>query len=106
MRIRKLQILDEDDGIWVNEAYAIENETGQVEFCYNTLTWGRVGAKLNQRIQKEKIPLEDIQTIVIPDNEARWLDIEEIGGNWRKIKATLDEACKIPGPKPVSIAKS
>jgi len=55
MRVRILQVLDEDEGRWVDEAYAIEDEMGQVEFRYNTLTWGRVGASLNQQIQKENV---------------------------------------------------
>ena len=42
MKLRKLQHLDENQQ-WIDEAYAYENETGQVEFRYNTLTWGRVG---------------------------------------------------------------
>ena len=48
MRVRKLQILDEDNNTWTDEAYALEDDTGQVEFRYNTLTRGRVGASLNQ----------------------------------------------------------
>ena len=106
MRLRKLQILDEDDNTWTDEAYALEDDTGQVEFRYNTLTWGRVGASLNQRLQKENISLEDIQTVIPSANEARWLEIEEINGDWAEIKAMLDETCNIPRPKPVSVVKS
>ncbi|MCB0197646.1 MAG: hypothetical protein KDJ65_37220 [Anaerolineae bacterium] len=43
MRVRRLQYLNED-GVWVNQAYVIEDNQGELSFYYNTLTWGRVGA--------------------------------------------------------------
>lgn len=101
-----LQILDEDHGNWVNEAYVIEDDTGRIEFRYNTLTWGRVGASLNQQIQKENIPLEEIETVVPPDHEARWLAIEIIDSQpLAEAMTALDDACQLPKPRPIAVAK-
>lgn len=106
MRIRRLQILDEDDKQWRDEAYVIEDNTGQIEFRYNTLTWGRVGASLNQRIQEEKISLEEIESLMPPNKEARWQDIEEIDNQTRdEVIAILDQDCQLPKPRPVVITK-
>jgi hypothetical protein len=105
MRVRILQVLDEDEGRWVDEAYAIENEAGQVEFRYNTLTWGRVGASLNQQIQKEKLGLEKIESVIPSNAEARWLDIDVLEDQTLDEAITaLDDTCRFPKPRPVAVA--
>jgi len=42
MKLRRLQRQDEDDR-WYDDAYAYEDNEGQVIFRYN-LTWDRVGS--------------------------------------------------------------
>ncbi len=105
MKVRKLQQLN-DDQVWVDDAYAYEDDQEGVEFRYNTLTWGRVGASLNRKIQKENISLEDIETIIPPDEEVRWLPIEIISDEEiNDVIAALDETCKLPKPRPILIEK-
>ena len=103
MRLRKLQRLDED-GTWFDDAYAFENNEGQVIFRYN-LAWGRVGAAYNVKIQAARIQLEEIETIIQPSDGLRWLPIEIIAEEAVEAHlAALDEACAIP--KPRSIART
>ena len=101
MKIRRFQVLDEDQQ-WLDEAYAYEKPDGQVGFRYNVLTWGRVGASINQKIEQQGIQLESIETIVPPDDETRWLDIEDIEGQPGEIKAALDEVCQFPKPRSIA----
>jgi hypothetical protein len=105
VRIRKLQYVHAEKG-WTDQAYLIEDDQGQVEFRYDPLTWGRVGAALNKRIRQENIPLEDIESIMPPKAEVRWLPIEVISGEEiNDVIAALDEACKFPKPQPISMPK-
>jgi hypothetical protein len=103
MKIRKLQRLDEN-GTWFDDAYAFENDEGQVIFRYN-LAWGRVGAAHNAQLRKTKPRLEDIETIISPGDSLRWLPVEIIAKEEAvSFLTALDVACAIP--KPRSIAQS
>ncbi len=105
MKIRRLQQLL-DDGQWEDHGYAYEREDGSCVFSYNTLVWGRIGARYNAQLQKTGAKLEAIQTIVPTGDQLRWLDVEEIEGDPETIKTELDEACDLPTPQRVFGAKS
>jgi hypothetical protein len=90
MKVRRLQRQDKRDQ-WYDDAYAYENETGQVIFCYN-LTWDRVGS------------LEAIETVLQPGDRFRWLPVEVVAEE--EVEAfleALDEACAIPKPRPIKM---
>jgi hypothetical protein len=104
MKVRRLQQLL-DDGQWEDHGYAYERENGSCAFSYNTLVWGRIGAKYNQKLQTAGTNLDEVHTVIPTGDQLRWLEVEEIEGNPEEIKVMLDEACKIPRPRPVSIIK-
>jgi len=104
MKIRRLQ-QRLDDGQWEDHGYTYEQEDGSCVFSYNTLVWGRIGAKYNRQLQTARTKLDEVQMVILTGDQLRWLEVEEIEGNPEEIKAMLDEACKIPRPKPVSIVK-
>lgn len=104
MRVRRLQ-QRLDDEQWEDHGYAYEREDGRASFRYNTLVWGRIGADYNVKLKKNGTNLEAVHTVIPTGDQLRWLDIEEIDGDPEDIKAALDEACKIPRPQKVSIAK-
>lgn len=104
MRVRRLQQLL-DDGQWEDHGYAYERETGRASFRYNTLVWGRIGARYNVWLRESGTRLEDVHTVISAGEHLRWLDIEVIDGDQEEIKAVLDEACKIPKPQRISIMK-
>ena len=101
MRLRKLQRLDED-GVWFDDGYVFENSEGQVIFRYN-LAWGRVGAACNAKIRAAGTRLEEIETIIPPGEELRWLPIEVVAEEQiESFLAALDEACAIPKPRSIA----
>ena len=106
MRVRILQARD-DDGQWYEEAYAYEDNTGQVIFVYNLL-WERVGSYYNGKLKETGTSLEEIETTIEPNNDdLRWMPIEVIDKD--QVEAYLEElneACVIPKPRPISIAKA
>ncbi len=104
MKIRRLQRLNGQDK-WEYHGYAVEREDGQSLFRFNTLVWGRIGGEYNSKLKKAGTRLEDVHQVIPAKKRLRWLEIEEIEGEPEEIKARLDEACKIPRPQPVSIAK-
>ena len=105
MRLRRLQRQDKNDK-WYHDAYAFETSESQVVFRYN-LTWDRVGSTYNGKLQKSGVSLEEIETVLQPGDRFRWLSIEVIDDDQvETFLEELDEACAIPKPRPVSIAKA
>lgn len=103
MRLRQLQRQNEE-GQWFDDAYAFEDNSGQVIFRYN-LTWGRVGARCNGQIREAGISLEDIETVIPPGEGLRWLPIEVIADEAVEAFLTnLDERCGIPKPRSIAQA--
>lgn len=102
MKVRRLQQLL-DDGQWEDHGYAYELEDGSCAFSYNTLVWGRIGAEYNHKLQTSRTKLEDIHTVILSGDQLRWLAIEIIDGDPEEIKVRLDEACRIPRPRPVPL---
>lgn len=103
MRVRILQAKDEDDE-WYDDAYAFENAAGQVIFRYN-LTWERIGSYYNSKLQETDVSLDEIDTVIDPGDEMRWLPIEEIPDNQVEVYLeALDEKCAIPKPRPITQA--
>jgi hypothetical protein len=100
-----LQSLADDDQQWLDEAYAYEKPDGTVRFRYNPLVWEGIGARHNRTLKAHGTALEKIETVILTGDRLRWLEIEEIEGEPADIKASLDEACKIPRPQRVSVEK-
>ena len=105
MRVRRLQQLL-DDGQWEDHGYAYEREDVRASFRYNTLVWGQIGARHNVQLRKAHTKLEDVHPVIPAGDQLLWLDIEEIEGEPKTIKAALDEACQIPRPQRMSVKKS
>jgi hypothetical protein len=105
MRVRRLQQLI-DNNEWEDHGYAYERADGTCAFSYNTLVWGRLGARYNAQLQEARTRLEEVHTVIPTGDQLRWLDIEEIEGELDEIKARLDEACQLPRPRPVSLMTS
>jgi hypothetical protein len=103
MRLRKLQQLVADNE-WEDHGYVYELEDSRCAFRFNPLVWESTGSRLSARLYQSGTKLEDVETIIPAGKQLRWLDIEEIEGEPEKIKAVLDEACKIPSR--LSIIKS
>jgi hypothetical protein len=98
MRVRKLQRLDEE-GHWFDDAYAYEKSSGHVVFRYS-VAWGRIGAKCNRTIREDEVKLEDIETVIPPGDELRWLDIIIIPDDESpQALLELSKACAVPEPK-------
>ena len=104
MKVRRLQELN-DQQQWMDHGYAFEREDGQCLFRFNTLVWGRIGAAYNAQLKKAGTRLENVHQVIPATQRLRWLEIEEIDGEPEAIKAALDEACHIPKPQRVSVAK-
>lgn len=104
MRVRRLQQLL-DDGRWEDHGYAYERADGRASFRYNTLVWGRIGARYNVQLRESVTNLEDVPLVIPTGDQLRWLEIEEIAGQPEEIKTKLDEACRIPKPQRMSTAK-
>ena len=104
MKVRKLQRLNEKEQ-WEDHGYAYEREDGRASFRYNNLVLGRIGARYNVQLREAKTKLEDVHLVIPATKRLRWLEVEVIEGDPEEIKARLDEACKIPRPQRVSIAK-
>jgi hypothetical protein len=104
VKVRRLQQLLDDDQ-WEDHGYAYERADGRASFRYNTLVWGRIGARYNVQLRESCTTLEDVHTVISTGDQLRWLEIEEIDGEPQEIKATLDEACKIPRSQRVSVIK-
>lgn len=102
MRLRKLQQLVADNH-WEDHGYVYELEDGRCAFRFNPLVWESTGSRLSTRLYESGAKLEEVQTVIPSGERLRWLNIEEIEGEPEKIKAALDEACKIP--KPMSIVR-
>lgn len=100
MKVRILERLN-NAGQWVGHGYAFEREDGQCLFSYNTLVWGRIGARYNAQMKKDGTKLEDVHRVILIGDRLRWLDIEEIEGEPAEIEAWLDEEYQIPRPQPV-----
>ena len=99
IRIRLLQRKN-DESQWYDDAYVLENQEGELTFHYN-LTWERTGSNINGKLQQNDnlITLENIETLIAPNQGLRWLDIEQIPDD--QIEAfleELDERCAIPKP--------
>jgi len=103
MRVRILQARDED-GRWSDEAYAQEKDEGEVIFKYN-LAWDRVGSYYNGKLQESGVRLEEIETVIEPNNEAlRWLPVEVVADEAAEaFLEELDKRCYIPKPRPIKI---
>lgn len=104
MRVRRLQQWLKDDQ-WEDHGYAFEREDGQCLFRFNTLVWGRIGAEYNVKLEKTGTKLEDVHQVIPAKHQLRWLEIEELDGEPDEIMAALDQACKIPLPRRVSVVK-
>lgn len=106
MKIRRLQRRDENKQ-WYDDAYAYENDEGQIIFRYN-LTWESVGARYNKKFKEIGASLEDIETIMPLDGQTMpWLPIEVI--EEKQVESyleALNEVCAIPKPRPISTAKA
>jgi hypothetical protein len=101
IRVRRLQRQNERNE-WYDDAYALEDHDGQVTFCYN-LTWDRVGARYNSQLKETGIPLDEVDTVLQPGDQFRWLPVEEIEDEQSTtFLEELDKRCAIP--KPHSIA--
>lgn len=103
MKIRRLERLN-DAQKWVGHGYAIERD-GQCLFRFNTLVWGRIGARHNAQMKQDGTKLKDVHKVVLIGDRLRWLEIEEIEGDPEEIMARLDEECEIPRPQKVTTAK-
>ena len=102
MRVRRLQYLDEAD-VWINQAYIIEDNQGELSFYYNSLTWGRVGADLAKKIRDSHITLAEIESIMPGNDQVRWLSGETPENqNLEQAKTFYDALCNIPTPQPAS----
>ena len=100
MKLRRLQRRDETG--WYDDAYAFEDETGRVIFRYN-LTWERTGSVYNGKLQETGATLEEIETVIKPNEGLRWLPLEVIPAEKvTSFLVALDEACAIPKPHPIS----
>ncbi len=99
MRLRRLQRKDDE---WYDDAYAVEDSTGQVIFHYN-LTWERIGSFYNGQLQETGVSLEEIETVIQPSDGLRWLPIEVIAEEEvESFLEALDEACDIPKPRSIA----
>jgi len=103
MKIRRLQRLNGKQQ-WEDHGYAYERDDGRASFRYNTLVWGRIGARYNVQLREAGTKLEAVPQIIPTGERLRWLEVEEIEGEPEEIKAALDEACQIP--RPVSMTQS
>lgn len=104
MRFRKLQQLVANDE-WEDHGYVYELEDGRCAFRYNPLVWESTGSRLSARLTESGTKLEDILQVIPAGERLRWLDIEDLAGDLREIKARLDQACHIPQPQRLSAAK-
>ena len=106
MKIRILEAKDEDQR-WYQEAYVYETVSGQLKFIYNLL-WERVGAYYNNKIIETGVSLEEIETVIEPDNDnLRWLPVEVIEDHEiETFLAKLDISCGIPKARSFSIAET
>ena len=101
IRVRRLQRHSEEEG-WYDDAYVLEDEKGQLRFCYN-LTWDRVGAKYNDRLQTSAKSLDEIETVLELGDRLRWLAIEEVEDDQvQAFLEELDERCAIPKPRSIA----
>ncbi len=106
MKVRRLQRKDENKE-WYDDAYVYENEQGQVIFrC--SLTWETVGRRYSKEFKKPGVSIEDAEAVLSLDGQGmRWLPIEVIEPDQTEAYLeALDEACAIPKPRKVSIAKA
>jgi hypothetical protein len=103
MKVRRLQRKN-DEGQWYDDAYAVEESSGQVVFHYN-LTWEKIGSYYNGKLKRSGVSLEEIETIIQPTKGLRWLPIEVVEEEAKSFLERLDEACAIPKPRPISIRK-
>ena len=102
MKIRILQRLNEDQS-WYDDAYAYEDETGQVVLRYN-LTWERIGDDCAAYVEEHGIALEALETIIPPHASLRWLPVSTIDGDAAEAYLDeLDKACAIPYPRPKKV---
>ncbi|RMF05224.1 MAG: hypothetical protein D6768_01560 [Chloroflexi bacterium] len=100
MRVRRLQRRDED-GVWFDDAYALEDARGQVVFHYN-LTWERLGAEINRQLLAEVVPLDEMERVIPASDDLRWQEPELIEApDLAEFLAALNEACAIPKARPV-----
>ena len=98
MRLRKLQRLNEDSG-WFDDAYAYEDQSRRVVFCYN-IAWGRIGAKHATTIRDQQISLEKIELVIPQGPELRWLPIEDVANDQKAVVLEeLNQACDILLPQ-------
>ena len=106
MKIRRLQRKDEHDQ-WYDDAYVYEDEDGQVIFHCN-LTWESVGRRYYRAFKESGVPIEEIETVLSLDGQTmRWLEIEVIAADQVELfLEKLDEACAIPRPRSVTMAKA
>ena len=104
MKVRRLQRLNGQEQ-WEDHAYAYEREDGRASFRYNVLVLGRIGARYNVQLREGNTKLENVHQVIPATKRLRWLGIEEIEGDPEEIKARLDEACQIPRPQKVALAK-
>jgi hypothetical protein len=105
MKIRRLQQWLEGDQ-WEDHGYAYARADGRASFRYNTLVWGRIGARYNVQLREAGTPLEEVHTVIPTGTKLRWLAVEEIEGEPEAIKAELDKACQIPQAQPLPFGKS
>lgn len=101
MRVRRLQFKDQD-GQWYDEAYAFEDRTGQMMLRYN-LTWERIGSRYNGQLQESGVSLDQIETVISPNDDLRWLPVQVIEEDGvASFLAALDEACAIPTARSIA----
>jgi len=101
MKLRKLQRRNESQ-VWFDDVYVYEDTTGQVIFCYN-LAWGRIGSFYVGKIRETGATLEDIDTLITPNENLRWLPIEIIDDDQAEAYLDeLDQTCSIPYPRLVT----
>jgi len=104
MRFRKLQQLVSDNE-WQDHGYVYELEDGRCTFRFNTLVWESTGSRLSAKLYESGTKLEDVQQVIPAGERLRWLEIKEIEGDLKEIKARLDEECQIPRPQKVATTK-
>lgn len=90
IRYRRLQVCD-NRGRWYTDAYAVEDEQGQVLLRY-PLSWEHLGSDYNARIRERKLSLEQLENL-LKGPRLRWLAVESLALDFAHAVEQLDREC-------------